>query len=182
MCGSYLWNQINKIIINLWLGAVEWKLFITKSRANPIRSFAEFLFGKIKFCKSWGQILQISARHPPQHHSEQINQIRPHVERAAAAVFAILPSSTFYPTPIALPILAVSSISVGRMASVPHLMNLADILANPAIIKTVMMNPQQQFQGPSTRLHDILQSGFIRCHLAKQLKRNPQLCWIGWKH
>ena len=129
----------NKIMINLWLGTVDWKLFITKSPANPIRSFAEFLFGRIKFCESWGQILQISAGHTPQHNSEQINQIRPHVERAAA-VFAIFPDPTFYPTPIPLSILAVSSISPGRMASVPKLMNLADILANPVIIRTVMMN------------------------------------------
>lgn len=96
----------NKIMINLRLGTVGWKLFITKSPANPIRSFAEFLFGRIKFCKSWGQILQISAAHSPTQLGA--NQSNPTARRGSRGCFCNICRSNFLSaTPIALSILAV---------------------------------------------------------------------------
>ena len=146
----------NKIMINLWLGTVDWKLFITKSPANPIRSFAEFLFGRIKFCKSWGQILQISAGTLP--NTTRNKSIKSDRTSRELRVFAIFPDPTFYRQLLSR---SQYSLSVGRMASVSKLMNLADILANPVIIKTVMM----KFEVESSQQHDILQSAPIRYRL-----------------
>ena len=136
VCGFIFAIRSNKIMINLWLSTVvDWKLFITKSLANPIRSFAEFLFGRIKFCKSWGKYckyprgtLPNTTRSKSIKSDRTSSELRLFLQYSPIQLFIQLLSHSQYP------------VSVGRMASVSELMNMADILANPVVIKTPMMN------------------------------------------